>query len=306
MPTWSEPQDLQTWIRRGVSFRGTVVLLMVLSILISEVRFSWVEILVGHYLAVTNSYRPESGSVWEQGHLKQVATQTLEQMVSQQLTAQREAREATSLAQLVEGLASSRGIMVSAAQFRRLYSQVPESVARTLFSPLLMLRISAEKSWERVYLERENGEVGIYLLDHSNNVLSYTTVTDQQLQSTGGDAAVLDGPLDGQPEFAGRIYPADRFFMALDTLAPEVQRAVLAHPEAVLAAEGTPARVGFSDEVTADMIRIGIEMDSPTGRHILLTLGQEWAVWQVRTLLDPSLSRPSVTDRVWPGRREDR
>jgi len=306
MPAWSEPQDLKTWMVRGLSFRGTVLFLSVIAILISEVRFSWVEVLVGRYLAVTNSHRPESGSVWEQGRLKQVATQTLEQMVTRQNTAQREAREATSLPQLIDGLSTSQGTMISAAQFKTLYSQIPEAAARTLFSPILMLRISAEKSWDRVYLERENGQVGIYLLDRGNNVLSYTTLTDQQLKSTGTESPILAGTLEGQPEFAGRIYPADRFFMALDSLSPETQRGVLSQPGTLLAAEGTPVRVGVSDEVSADMIRIGVEMDTAQGRQILLTMGQEWAVWQVRMLLEPRLSKPSSSKSLWPLRREER
>ncbi len=304
MPAWSEPQDLKTWMVQGVSFRGTVLFLAVLALLISELRFSWMEALVGRYLSITNIHRPESGSVWEQGRLKQVATQTLEQMVTRKLSAQREAREATSLSQLLDGLSASQGTMISAMQFKTLYSKIPEAVARALFSPILMLRISAEKSWERVYMERENGQVGIYLLDRGNNVLSYTTLTDQQLQSTGPEAPVLEGTLDGQPEFAGRIYAADRFFMALDTLAPEIQRGVLSQPGTLLAAEGTPVRVGVSDEVNADMIRIGIEMDTPQGRQILLAVAQEWAVWQVRMLLEPRLSRPSPAKTHWPLRRQ--
>lgn len=306
MPAWSEPQDLKTWMARGLSLRGTVLFLSLLAILISEVRFSWVEVLLGRYLAVTNSHRPESGSVWEQGRLKQVATQTLEQMVTQQLTTQREAREASSLAQLIDGLSESEGAMISAAQFKSLYIQIPEAAARNLFSPILMLRISAEKSWDRVYMERENGQVGIYLLDRGNNVLSYKTLTDQQLKSTGSEPHILAGTLDEQPEFAGRIYPADRFFMALDTLAPETQRGVLSQPGTMLSAQGTPLRVGISDEVTADMIRIGIEMDTPQGRQIILAMGQEWAVWQVRMLLEPRLSKPPSSKMRWPLSREER
>ena len=305
MPAWSEPQDLKTWMVRGLSLRATVLFLSVLAILISEVRFSWVEILVGRYLAVTNSHRPESGSVWEQGRLKQVATQTLEQMVTQQLTAQREAREASSLAQLIDGLSASQGAMISAEQFKSLYIQIPEATARNLFSPILMLRISAEKSWDRVYMERENGQVGIYLLDRGNTVLSYTTLNDQQLQSTGTAPPVVASRLADQPEFTGRIYPADRFFMALDTLPAEIQQGVLAHPGAVLAADGTPVRVGFSDEVVAGTIRIGIELDTPRGPQILMGLGQEWAVWQLRTLLDPRLSRPASRNSRWPERQVD-
>jgi len=305
MPAWSEPQDLKTWMARGLSLRGTVLFLSALAILISEVRFSWVEVLVGRYLAVTNSHRPESGSVWEQGRLKQVATQTLEQMVTQQLTAQREAHEASSLAQLIDGLSESQGAMISAEQFKSLYIQIPEAAARNLFSPILMLRIGAEKSWDRVYMERENDQVGIYLLDRDNNVLSYKTLTDQQLKSTGTEPHILSGTLDEQPEFTGRIYPADRFFMALDTLTPEIQRGVLSQPSTLLSAQGTPLRVGVSDEVDADMIRIGIEMDTPQGRQIVLTMGQEWAVWQVRMLLEPRLSKPPSGKMRWPLGRGD-
>jgi hypothetical protein len=238
--------------------------------------------------------------------LKQVATQTLEQMVTQQLTAQREAREAGSLAQLVDGLSESQGAMISATQFKTLYSQIPQAAAWNLFSPILMLRISAEKSWDRVYLERENGQVGIYLLDRSNNVLSYTTLSDQQLKSTGTEPDVLAGTLKEQPEFAGRIYPADQFFMTLDTLSPETQRGVLSQPSMLLAAQGTPVRVGVSDEVNADMIRIGIEMDTAKGPQILLSMGQEWAVWQVRLRLEPRLSKFSSSKRRLPLGRGDR
>jgi hypothetical protein len=238
--------------------------------------------------------------VWEQDHLNEVATQTLEKIATRKLTAQREAQQATSLAQLIDGLSASQGTMISAAQFKTLYSQVPEALARKLFSPIFMLRVSAEKSWERVYLEREDGQVGIYLLDHGNNVLGSSMVSKAQLTATGTQASVLNASLDSQPEFAGRIYPAERFFAALDTLSPEIQRGVISRPAAVLAAEGTPTRVGISDEVNADMIRIGIEMDTPQGRRILLVMGQEWAVWQVRTLLEPQAPKPSAAQASNP------
>lgn len=302
MPVGSEPQHLKTNMLRAVSFRGTVFLLAVSAVLISEVRFSWVEILVGRYLVATNAHRPELGSVWDQGRLKQVATQTLEQMVSQQLSVQREAREAASLVHLIDGLTSSQGAMISASQFKTLYSQIPEAASRNLFSPMLLLRISAENSWERVYLERQNGQVAIYLLDRANHVLSYTTLRDRELKAVGREPAFLDGVLDDQSEFVGRIYPADRFFMALDTLPPETQRGVLPQPGALLTSEGIPLRVGFSDEVIADRIRIGIEVQTPQGPQVLLAQGQEWAVWQVRMLLEPRLAQPASTKTRWPGR----
>lgn len=300
MPAWSAPKNLRTYILQGISLRGVVFCLAILAVMISEFRYSWVERLTGQFLVATNSYRPESGNVWEQGRLRQMATQTLEQMVTQQVTAQREAREATTMEQLIAGLGADQGTMISAAHFRDLYSKLPDTVSRSLFSPILMLRISAEKSWDRVYIERENGQVGIYLLDRANNVLSYATLNNRQLESVTDGVPVAAGSLDDMPEFAGRIYRADRFFMVLDSLPPEVQRGVLPRPEAVLAVDGTPLRVGISDEVNGDMIRIGIELQTPQGVEIMTVLGQEWAVWQVRTLLQPRSVGPGAEPPRWP------
>ncbi len=297
MIAWSEPQDLKNWILKGFSLRGTVVLMAIIAITISEIRFSWVEALVGRYLTVTNSRRPELGNVWEQGRLKQAATQTLEQMVTKKLTAQREAHDAASLGQLIDRLTESQGTMISADHFKILYSKLSDAIARNLFSPMLILRISAEKRWKRVYLEREDSQVGIYLLDQGNNVLSYTTLPEGQISAVDRQSARFSGNLDDQPEFAGRIYPADRFFMALGSLAPDVQRAVLPQPGTILAVEGNPARVGISDEVNAAMIRIAIEMATVQGTQILLATGQEWAVREVRQLLEPRLFKSGMNNR---------
>jgi hypothetical protein len=73
-----------------------------------------------------------------------------------------------------------------------------------------------------------------------------------------------------------------------------------------LGIEGSPVRVGISDEVNADTIRIAIEMETPQGRQIIMTVGQEWAVWQVRMLLEPRLSKPPSSKSLWPLRREER
>jgi hypothetical protein len=95
MPAWSEPQDLKTLDDAGAELPGhSAVALAVLAILISELRFSWVEVLVGRYLAVTNTHRPESGSVWEQGRLETGGHPDPGANGDPQLTAQREAREA--------------------------------------------------------------------------------------------------------------------------------------------------------------------------------------------------------------------
>ncbi|MDL2269972.1 hypothetical protein LJC41_08425 [Desulfosarcina sp. OttesenSCG-928-G17] len=302
MAVWPEATHFKTRILTGISLRGIVMVMVTLAVMISEIRFDWVEKVLGSYLATTNTHRPESGNIWEQGRLRKVAAQTLERITTDQITVQREVREATSLTQLVERLSGTRGITVSAEWFKQLYGKIPEVAARAIFSPAYMLRISAEKSWDRVYLERENDRVGIYLLDHGNHVINYTTINSDQLALTGeGSMQVISGSVSDYPEFSGRIYPAARFFMALDTLPPETQQSILSWPGPVLAMEGTPVRVGISDEVRGTVIPIAIEMETPLGPQVVMATGQEWAVLEVRSLLEPSLVRTTLhTIRVAP------
>ncbi len=168
------------------------MILAVFTVGILEFRFSWLEYLAGRYLIATNVHRPESGNVWDRGRMQKVATQTLEQMVTHKIAVQREAQEATTLPQLIAGLSDSQGTIISAVQFKRLYAKIPQAVAETVFSPIFMLRISAEGSWDRVYLEREAEQVGIYLLDRTNNVLGHTTVGERKLQNTASPGKLCD------------------------------------------------------------------------------------------------------------------
>lgn len=304
MPSWSQPKDAKEWMVRKASFRTAVLILSVFVIGILEFRFSWMEYLVGRYLIATNAHRPESGTVWDRGRMQKVATQTLEQMVTHKLAVQRDAQEATNLPDLIAGLSASQGTMISASQFKRLYANIPRTVADTMFSPIFMLRISAEGSWDRVYLEREAQQVGIYLLDRDNNVLGHTNISQRQLSTSDLEQSTGAKTLDDLPEFSGRTYPADQFFMVLDTLSEEIQRGILAQPERLLVADGIPARVGIGDEVQSGLIRIAVEMETSKGIQILSAMGQEWAVWQIRTLLEPRRPQPS-TRQPWKDRGGD-
>ena len=65
MSEWAEPRDFREWAKRVFALRPILLLMMVCSIFILELRFDWMERLLGSYLVTTNSERPESGSIWE-------------------------------------------------------------------------------------------------------------------------------------------------------------------------------------------------------------------------------------------------
>jgi hypothetical protein len=92
--------------------------------------------------------------------------------------------------------------------------------------------------------------------------------------------------LDDLPSFKNRIYPADRFFKAMDALPPEDLRGVIPEPEKLMVPSGRITRVGISDEAVSGFIELGFEIQEGTERRVILTKGHEWAVWLLRSYLE--------------------
>ena len=92
---WAEPKTIKEWSQRVFALRPILLVLLVTSIIILEMRFDWVERILGAYLVTTNAARPESGAVWEKGHRARTAQINLEKIITDRQTSQREARNAS-------------------------------------------------------------------------------------------------------------------------------------------------------------------------------------------------------------------
>jgi len=237
-----------------------------------------VERTLGAYLLTTNSSRPESGAIWEKGHRTVSAQKTLEKIVTDRQTSQREARGAATFSQIAANLSSGQGAMLSVDSFRRLYLKLPQVVAQEIISAFDLLQIASEGRWRRTYFEnRENGLV-IYLLDAENRVLRQIDIPSNILLQLDREETITAQSLDDLPNFRNRIYPAERFFDALATFPEEARRNMLPHPEMLLEKAGHIVRVGISDEAVAGYIELGFEIIKGAQRTVILDRGNEWAV----------------------------
>ena len=67
MSDWIEPNDWRQWMRRTLTLQPLLVILIIGVLFVAELRFDWIERLLGSYLVSSNSLRPESGAIWETG-----------------------------------------------------------------------------------------------------------------------------------------------------------------------------------------------------------------------------------------------
>lgn len=286
MTEWAEPRDFREWTKRVFALRPILLLMMLCFILILELRFDWMERILGSYLVTTNSERPESGSIWEKSHQTRTAQQTLEQILTDRQAMQREARNAATFTQIAANVALGKGVMLSADHFRKLYLRLSPSIAQDIISPFELLGLVSSGRWRRTYFEKSITGLMIYLLDANNRVLRQIELDSVLLSQLKRGEVALAESLDQLPFFKNRIYPADQFFNALESFPEEVRRSMLPHPETLLEVSGQIVRVGISNETLSGFIELGFEFFDGTQHHVVLVQGHEWAVWRLRSHLE--------------------
>jgi hypothetical protein len=286
MSEWAEPRDFKEWARRVFGLRPILTLLLVSSIFILELRFDWMERISGAYLVTTNSERPESGSIWEKSRQTRTARKTLEQIITDRQTLQREARSAATFTQIAANVTPGEGVMLSADHFRNLYLRLAPSIAPEVISPFELLGIVSDGLWRRTYFEKSGAGLMIYLLDANNRVLQQLELGSMLLSQLKRAEGALAESLDQLPIFENRIYPAGRFFNSLESFPEDVRRSMVPQPETLLEIPGQIVRVGISDETQSGFIELGFEFLNGAQRRVVIVQGHEWAVWRLRSNLE--------------------
>ncbi len=286
MISWYTPQNVIAWTRRLLPLRAVVVIFILAALVITELRLDWVEQLVGSYMVSTNSYRPKSGAIWEQGQKTASARQTLAEYADQRQNVLREAQQAQSLGQVIANVTEGKGVMISTEHFLELYLKLPPAISHEIVSPYTLLTYVSSGQWQRTFVDRQEQQILIFMLDAQNQVIYRLTIGPVLLgHIERGEVAIRSG-LEQLSDFAAHIYPAERFFEVLNGYPQELRQQIVSHPEDLLRVTGKIRRVGISSAALGDAQELGFEVEDVNGYKVLLMQGQREAVQRIQGDLD--------------------
>lgn len=266
--------------------RLMVLFLALVGLATTEMRFNWLEKAAGAYLVTTNSYRPQSGTIWEQDRRTDMARQALAQYANHRQSLQREVRQATSLGQVVANIADDTGVMISVDHFVELYLKLPPILSHEIMSPYTLLTYQTGGRWQRAFLERHDNQLSIYLLDAQNQVLHRLNVGKLLLDHIERGEVAIQAGLDQLLDFATHIYPADHFFKVLNTFPEEMQKRVVSHPQDLLQVSGRIRRVAISSSAFGDAVDLGFEVEGIDGPRVMLMQGAREEVRRFQRVLE--------------------
>jgi hypothetical protein len=303
MYSWTDPTDLSDYLARMFSLRAGVAVLVFFAILVTEMRFDWMEKLIGGYLVKTNAARPMTGPIWDKDRERLAARQVLDQLVTDRIATRRDARNAQTFDELIQAVSDGGGVMISPAQFRKMYLEMPSAVGRDIISPYELLSLLARPDWERTFVERTGQKLTMIMLDAGNRVV-HTLVADIDLITHALTASASPGRLEDLSGLALAIYPADRFFDSLMFMSDGVREQIVMNPKALIASTGKITRVGIGRESHDGRIDLFFEVAAPDQQWETRRLeGMEWAVRQLFAV--PASDAPDETPVTETGHSGD-
>ncbi len=281
MTQWYEPITVSEWLKRTLSLFNLFLLVALATLVFSEFRFDWGERLVGNYLASTNALRPEIGIVWKTGNQASRAHTALDSMVTERRDTARAVQGADTFAELAGMVLPGQWTSLDSDRFKELYLGLAPDVASELISPSELVWLFGSPGLTRIFCQGTPRGLEIYFLGSGNRVIRQLDLDHSFLSGLEKQGTSFPGKLEDIPGFAGRIFPADRFFNVLLSLPKEVQPDLITTPEILLREKGTIVRAGIWNEAKSGYIRLGFEFQENGHTKIVFVRAREWAVWRL-------------------------
>lgn len=282
---WYSPLTARERMKRLFSFLNLGLAIFIALFIFSEFRFDWCETLLGKYLAATNAFRPETGSIWKTGRQTMEASRFLNDIVQKKQQATRKVEQASSFSELSSAVLPGEWITLETDHFKTLYRSLPQQAAWKLISPARLVWLLSGQDLDRIFCEGLVDGMTVYFLDNQNRVIHQMTVSRETItrMETGQEPIALS--LDEIDSFSTRIFPAHYFFEAVFSLPEAMIPDLMMNPGPLLDEPGRLTRVGIGNEARAGVIDLGFEFEHNGRKRVVLVRGREWAVWQLTLIL---------------------
>ncbi|MEE9258674.1 MAG: hypothetical protein V3U37_03940 [Nitrospinaceae bacterium] len=257
-----------------IRWNGLFFLAILASLFLLEFYGKIFERGLGHYLKWQNSERPQLGRIWERDRQAVVAQNKIRSIRSSLDSREESTLAIGSLKQLFEQVEPSFPLVVSRKKFLQLYYDFPGQWSRRVVSPYELIRIDAEKTWDRVLLNRYSTWISVGFIDRQNIPVHEIFLSFEILDEVQSTRTTRRGKLEESGFSPDRIFPISQFLPVLRTLDPKTRKAVFPDPQWFLEKDYHITRVGATETTASDRlpsdILFGIEYDTDYYTSVLL------------------------------------
>lgn len=255
-----------------------ITLSTILLITIIEFTTDFVEIVLGNIVELTNPYRPKSGTIWELHKKDRLASEQLEEIIKSLPDEQQEIPEINDLMQLKTRLEQQQSLLITADQFRDLYSQIPVRIAGDVISPFDLLRLSHSRKWIWTKIVKNDSSLSFFFFDGDKQLLMDTYPPLSVLYNIPEADKSGTVTLDSMNMFKGRIISRDQFFAVFDDLPNSIKLRLVNNPFQLVKWDKNIQKVAISRYVDDKIVSFGFQVNQGIYIEVYTFQASDWAV----------------------------
>lgn len=210
-----------------LSPKTLIVLIIIMLLLLLEGLFDIAEVGLGRFIAWTNTYRPQTGPIWQREIKGTVATQELQEF---EPLPEQKVLEVNTFNEILNQLESSPEIRILKQNFLKIYTQLPYNTAQQIISPYELLKLIPEQTWTHCLISRDADELRIYFLDSENQLIRDNYFSLSNYAQTSQSNEKNEMILEEQEEFQGRVVSREDFLAAYNALPLNIKIFVINDP----------------------------------------------------------------------------
>lgn len=256
-------------------------LLITLSILIlitvSELATDFIEIILGNIVELTNSYRPQSGTIWEQHHKDRLASEQLAEIIKS-LPAEEQLPAIDDIMQLKNQLEQRQAVLITAEQFHEIYNQIPMGNASNIISPYDLLKLAHSRKWVWTKIVKNDSSLSFFFFDGDKQLLMDTYPPLSVLYTLPATDRSGSAELDAMDHFKGRTISREQFFAVFDDLPNSVKLQLINNPFLLVKWDRNIQKVGLSRFVEDGTVSLSFQVNQGSYAEVYTFQASDWAV----------------------------
>lgn len=272
-------QKLKKLLFRIFTNKKFLITLAILTFtMIIEFTTDFVEVVLGNIVELTNPYRPKSGTIWELHKKDRLASEQLKEIVDSLPDEQQELPEINDLIQLKTTLEQQQSLLITADQFRDLYSQIPIRLAGDVISPFDLLKLSHSRKWIWTKIVKNDSSLSFFFFDGDKQLLMDTYPPLSVLYTVPEADRSSSVSLDAMEMFRGRAISRDQFFTVFDDLPNSVKLRLINNPFQLVKWDKNIQKVAISNFVNDNIVSIGFQVNQGIYTEVYTFEASDWAV----------------------------
>lgn len=243
-----------------------IILIIIMLLMLLEGLFDIGEIGLGRFIAWTNSYRPQTGPIWQRELTGETATQQLQEI---EPLPEQKTIEVTSFHEVLNQLESSPEVRILKQNFLKIYTQLSYNIAQQIISPYELLKLIPDQAWTNCLISKDAEELRIYFLDSENQLIrdNYFSLTGYvETAEPDAESGLI---LEEQEEFQGRVVTRDDFIAAYNALPLNAKIFVMNDPMQLIRWGEAMSHAAVSRYIVDGAVTIGFQVKTGISNSII-------------------------------------